>query len=72
MNPPSDESTSAPDPTQGSGLIVYSVKRELICKCKIEKNVAEVESSEVYNTSSIYDCRKNMCVCVCKHTDIVR
>lgn len=65
MSPPSDESTSAPDPAQGSGLIVYLVKCELICKCKIKENVAEVESSEVCNTSSIYDCKKPfVCVCV--------
>ena len=64
-NPSSDEPTSAPDPAQGSALMVHLVKCEMICKCKIEQNVAKVESSEVYNTSSIYDCgKKKLCVCV--------
>lgn len=52
MNPSSDKPTSAADPVQGSALIVHLLKCEMICKGKIEKNLAEVESSEVYNTSS--------------------
>lgn len=64
MNPSSDEPTSAPDPAQGSALMVHLVKCEMFCKCKIEENVAEVESSEVYNTSSTYDGKQILCVWV--------
>lgn len=54
----------------GSALMAHLVKCEVICKGKIEENIAEVESNEVYNTSSIYGCGKN--ACVCKQRAIVR